>query len=354
MNQKPKTLLVIDGSSMLSTSYFGNLPKSILFEKDEEKKKQHYNEILQTSDGRYTNGIFTMFRSLLSLLRSVQPDYCVFVFDRTRNTFRRTKLHADMYKANRKETPEPLKEQFAGMEKALKDIGFTVLSGEEYEADDYAASLLRKFEAPDLRTLVHTKDHDYEQLVNDYTRLLRVVDKNKAEELKSSYGLFTDSNGYDSMPSGTFEYTKDIVFAEEGVQPEQIPDLWAIVGDPSDGIPGCKGVSSAAAPLLRYYGDIEHIYEAIDALEGDAKAEKALATMWKNDLGISRSPLKALKEYRDDVFLSKQLATMVTDIPLDLAFEDMELPTDTEAYRKVFDEYELTSLVKDIDRKGIC
>ena len=66
---------IIDGSSMLSTSYYGNLPKSILFEKDEEKKKELYSSILQTSDGRYTNGIFTMYRTLLSMYKKVKPDF---------------------------------------------------------------------------------------------------------------------------------------------------------------------------------------------------------------------------------------------------------------------------------------
>lgn len=353
-NRKIPTLLIIDGSSMLSTSYYGNLPKSILFEKDEEKKLQHYSEILHTSNGKYTNAIFTMFRSMLALFRAVKPEYAVFVFDKTRNTFRRTQLHAEMYKAQRKETPQPLKEQFAGMEEALSQIGFTVLCGDDYEADDYAASVIRKFEDPGLRILVHTKDHDYEQLVSDHTRLWRQVDKDKAETLKNAYGLFAGNEGYAALPAGIFEYTADIVNAEEGVMPSQIPDLWGIVGDPSDGIPGCRGVSSAAAPLIREYGSIAHIYEAIDACENDAKKEKALSAFWKENLGISRSPLKSLKENRADVLLSRQLAVMKDDIALSCTLDDLRMQTDPAPYLRIFDQYELSSISADVKKKGIC
>ena len=92
-------LLIIDGSSMLSTCYYGNLP----FAKTEEEKEKHYEQILHTSDGKYTNAMFTMLRTLLGIYKKVKPEYVAFVFDKTRDTFRRTELGADFYKANRKE-----------------------------------------------------------------------------------------------------------------------------------------------------------------------------------------------------------------------------------------------------------
>ena len=160
-------LLIIDGSSMLSTSYYGNLPKSILFAKTEEEKEKHYEQILHTSDGKYTNAMFTMLRTLLGIYKKVKPEYVAFVFDKTRDTFRRTELGADFYKANRKETAKPLKEQFIQMEEFLQEIGCAVFMSDDYEADDYAASLVEKFEGPDLQTYVLTKDHDYFQVVSE-------------------------------------------------------------------------------------------------------------------------------------------------------------------------------------------
>ena len=185
-------LLIIDGSSMLSTCYYGNLPKSILFAKTEEEKEKHYEQILHTSDGKYTNAMFTMLRTLLGIYKKVKPEYVAFVFDKTRDTFRRTELGADFYKANRKETAKPLKEQFIQMEEFLQEIGCAVFMSDDYEADDYAASLVEKFEGPDLQTYVLTKDHDYFQVVSEYTRMWRVVNKDKLEQLKEPYGLFGD------------------------------------------------------------------------------------------------------------------------------------------------------------------
>lgn len=341
-------LLIIDGSSMLSTSYYGNLPKSILFAKTEEEKEKYYEQILHTSDGKYTNAMFTMLRTLLGIYKKVKPEYVAFVFDKTRDTFRRTELGADFYKANRKETAKPLKEQFIQMEEFLQEIGCAVFMSDDYEADDYAASLVEKFEGPDLQTYVLTKDHDYFQVVNEYTRMWRVVNKDKLEQLKKDYGFF-GSDVYESLPANVFEYTPEIVYAEEGVYPQQIPVLLAITGDPGDGIPGCKGVSSAAAPLVDEYKSLDEIYATIDDCEGAAKKEKELNGFWKEYLGIGRSPLKALKTNREMVYLSEKLATMRRDIDIDCGIEDLKLRIDIEKLKDELKRYEMSSLIKEVE-----
>ena len=341
-------LLIIDGSSMLSTCYYGNLPKSILFAKTEEEKEKHYEQILHTSDGKYTNAMFTMLRTLLGIYKKVKPEYVAFVFDKTRDTFRRTELGADFYKANRKETAKPLKEQFVQMEEFLQEIGCAVFMSDDYEADDYAASLVEKFEGPDLQTYVLTKDHDYFQVVSEYTRMWRVVNKDKLEQLKESYGLF-GNDVYESLPANVFEYTPEIVYAEEGVYPQQIPVLLAITGDPGDGIPGCKGVSSAAAPLVDEYKSLDEIYAAIDDCEGVAKKEKELNGFWKEYLGIGRSPLKALKTNREMVYLSEKLATMKRDIDISCGIEDLKLRVDIEKLKEELGRYEMFSLIKEVE-----
>ena len=323
---------------MLSTSYYGNLPKSILFAKTEEEKEKYYEQILHTSDGKYTNAMFTMLRTLLGIYKKVKPEYVAFVFDKTRDTFRRTELGADFYKANRKETAKPLKEQFIQMEEFLQEIGCAVFMSDDYEADDYAASLVEKFEGPDLQTYVLTKDHDYFQVVSEYTRMWRVVNKDKLEQLKKDYGFF-GSDVYESLPANVFEYTPEIVYAEEGVYPQQIPVLLAITGDPGDGIPGCKGVSSAAAPLVDEYKSLDEIYAAIDDCEGVAKKEKELNGFWKEYLGIGRSPLKALKTNREMVYLSEKLATMKRDIEISCGIEDLKLRVDIEKLKEELGRY---------------
>ena len=270
------------------------------------------------------------------------------MFDKTRDTFRRTELGADFYKANRKETAKPLKEQFIQMEEFLQEIGCAVFMSDDYEADDYAASLVEKFEGPDLQTYVLTKDHDYFQVVSEYTRMWRVVNKDKLEQLKETYGLF-GNDVYESLPANVFEYTPEIVYAEEGVYPQQIPVLLAITGDPGDGIPGCKGVSSAAAPLVDEYKSLDEIYAAIDDCEGVAKKEKELNGFWKEYLGIVRSPLKALKTNREMVYLSEKLATMKRDIDISCGLEDLKMRVDIEKLKEELGRYEMASLIKEVE-----
>ena len=341
--------LIIDGSSMLSTSYYGNLPKSILFAKTDEEKERHYPEILHTSDGKYTNAMFTMLRTLLAVYKKVKPEYVAFTFDMSRDTFRRTQLGADFYKANRKETAQPLKEQFVQMEEFLKVIGCPVFMSPDYEADDYAASLVEKFQGPELQTYVLTKDHDYFQLVSPYTRMWRVVTKDRLEALKDAYGLW-GKDAYEALPPNVFEYTPEIVYSEEGVYPEQIPALLAITGDPGDGIPGCKGVSSAAAPLVEEYKTLDEIYGVIEDCEGVAKKEKELSTFWKESLGIGRSPLKALKINKEMVYLSEQLATMKRDIEIRESLEDMRLNINMEELVKQLKAYEMNSILSEVEK----
>ncbi|WP_077610630.1 5'-3' exonuclease [Clostridium sp. Marseille-P2415] len=330
-----RKFVVIDGSSMLSTCYYAVLPREIMFAKTEEEKQKHYDKILHAKDGTYTNAIFGMLKMVVSLMKKQQPDHIAFVFDKTRDTFRR-ELYAD-YKGTRGVTPEPLISQFILMEEILKEAGFQVLLSEQYEADDYAGSLVMRFRK-EIPMILLTKDHDYLQLVNDEYNVrawMIQTRQEKADELYKKYYSFYGFKKEDiNLPEKVFEYTSDTVLYEEGVRPEQIADLKGIQGDPSDNIPGVKGVSSAAPPLLREYGTVEEIYRSIHEAEADKKALKELQDFWKNELGISRSPYKALTKTSEEelcgekaAMLSKNLATMKTDIPIDMKLDDFSAET---------------------------
>ncbi|MCR5102826.1 MAG: 5'-3' exonuclease [Butyrivibrio sp.] len=316
-------LLIVDGSSMLVTSYYGNLPKQILFEKDEEKKKLYYNKILHAPDGTYTNAIYGMLRTIKKIIDNQKPTHMVVCFDQTRDTFRR-EMYAD-YKGNRGETPEPLKQQFMNMETLLADIGIVVEFSEKYEADDIAGSYAAKYEK-EIPTFVISKDHDYLQLISPYTRLWLVQTKQEAADalIDTYYGAFGIDKKDISIPDKAFEVTPDICRQEFGVYPEQIPDLKGITGDSSDNIPGVKGVSSAATPLLQYYGTLEKIYEAIDEA-GTTALQKSLTTFWKESLGISRSPLKAMIEHRETALLSKDLATIRKNYEIHHSLDELKI-----------------------------
>ena len=126
--------------------------------------------------------------------------------------------------------------------------------------------------------------------------------------------------------------------------------LLAITGDPGDGIPGCKGVSSAAAPLVEEYRSLDAIYEAIEDCEGVAKKEKELNTFWKESLGIGRSPLKALKTNKEMVYLSEQLATMKRDIVIEESLEDLRLNINMKELKKQLKLYEMNSILAEVEK----
>mgnify|MGYP002796482972 FL=1 len=101
-----RKFVIVDGSSHLSTCYYAVLPREILFAKTDEEKVRHYDKILHAADGTYTNGIFGVLKAVASLVKRQQPDHVAFVFDKTRDTFRR-ELYPD-YKGTRTSTPDAL------------------------------------------------------------------------------------------------------------------------------------------------------------------------------------------------------------------------------------------------------
>lgn len=338
-----RKFVIVDGSSLLSTCYYAVLPREIMFAKTEEEKQKHYDKILHAKDGTYTNGIFGVLKATASLLKKQKPDYIAFVFDQTRDTFRR-ELYPE-YKGTRSATPEPLKQQFVLLEKLLLDAGFKVLYSSRYEADDYAGSLAVKFREQ-VPVVVMTKDHDYLQLVDDGYNVRAWMVQSKQEKADELYDKYYTPYGLAkkdiNLPEKTFEFTADHVFAEEGVRPSQIIDLKGIQGDASDHIPGVRGVASAAPILLNEYGSVEGIYEAIHEAERDKTALKELQDFWKNSLGISRSPLKSLTKTGEEeelcgeraAMLSKELATIKTDIPIEYSLDDFSVSYYDEARMK--------------------
>ena len=228
----------------------------------------------------------------------------------------------------------------------LKELGFQVMYVMKYEADDIVGSVVSKFEK-EIPSYIITKDHDYLQLVSDYTRVWLIQTKQEtADELHGKYSAeFGWNSKLVSIPDKAFEVTPPLCLAEYGVRPEQIPDLKGIQGDSSDNIPGVKGVSSAAIPLLKEYGTVEGIYEVVDACPDD-KAQKALSAEWKEKLGISRSPMKALVQYRDMAFLSKDLARIRKDYPFKQSLDDFKLSFDKEKAKEQFRKYGFKSLLE--------
>ena len=279
-------LLIIDGSSLLSTSFYATATAYLMAKTDEDKEKA-LTRLMKTSDGRYTNGVFPFMRTLLSLIKKNQPTHLAVVWDVSRQTFRQ-EIAGGTYKGTRKATPHPLKEQFISTQNLLQGIIPQFLSGrddeEVYEADDFAGSLAKRFQT-EIPVFLHTKDEDYLQLVDSNTRVW--LGSSKADKMFEDLNLNRQEF---NVPDGFFEFTLSTLKDIKGLKPYQIVEYKALCGDTSDNIPGVKGVGEKAViPLLQEYGTIEAIYETIENLS--AKEEKELKKFFKESLGIGRSPI---------------------------------------------------------------
>ncbi len=279
-------LLIIDGSSLLSTSFYATATAYLMAKTDEDKEKA-LERLMKTSDGRYTNGVFPFMRTLLSLIKKNQPTHLAVVWDVSRQTFRQ-EIAGGTYKGTRKATPHPLKEQFISTQNLLQGIIPQFLSGrddeEVYEADDFAGSLAKRFQT-EIPVFLHTKDEDYLQLVDSNTRVW--LCSSKADKMFEDLNLNRQEF---NVPDGFFEFTLSTLKDIKGLKPYQIVEYKALCGDTSDNIPGVKGVGEKAViPLLQEYGTIEAIYETIENLS--AREEKELKKFFKESLGIGRSPI---------------------------------------------------------------
>jgi len=131
-----KNILVVDGSSLLSSCYYGTIPKKLLAadKLTEEEKEMLYKALLHAPDGTYTNAIYAFLKILSKIITEFDYERICFCFDKGREKLSRKKLYP-AYKAQRKETPPPLKQQYITIENLLSDLGFTVLYSDEDEAD---------------------------------------------------------------------------------------------------------------------------------------------------------------------------------------------------------------------------
>lgn len=284
--ESKRSLLIIDGSSLLSTSFYGTA-KDLMFAKTEEQKEQAYKKLMQTKEGIYTNGVFGFMKTLNKILDNQKPSHLAVVFDLSRETTFRKKMFDD-YKGTRKKSPTPLSQQFKLMQEVLEYIGVPVLKSYEFEADDFAGSLAKRFE-DEIPVYCHTKDNDYLQLVSYNTRVWIVTSKN--EEMFEKVGI---NRKEFNLPDGVFEYTLTTFNEIQGLEyPEQIIEMKALLGDSSDNIPGVHGVGEKAViPLINEYKTIENLYETIEGLT--SKEEKELKKFFKDELKISRSPIGSL------------------------------------------------------------
>ncbi len=276
-------LFLIDGNSLAYRAFFA-LPESIA-----------------TSTGVPTNAIFGFASMLVKILTDYGPKATVVVWDK--GDTGRKQVYAQ-YKAQRSSRPDLLKEQWPALEPLVEAFGYRNLAVEGYEADDVIASLVERARGadPPVEVMVVTGDRDAYQLVDDGVRIMT-----------TSRGI-TDTRVYD----------RDGVIERYGIPPELVPDFIGLKGDTSDNIPGVPGIGDkTAAELLQRFGSLEEVLDSVEEISGAKRKQN-------------------LVEHAGDARVSKQLATIKRDIPIELDIASfVSAEPDRSRLREVFREYEL-------------
>ncbi|TLM67314.1 MAG: DNA polymerase I, partial [Actinobacteria bacterium] len=280
-----RTIAVIDGNSLLHRAFHG-LPPT-----------------MTAPDGRSTNAAFGFLQMLFKMMSDLRPDGVVAAFDLGRPAFRIEAL--ERYKMHRPPTDPLLKEQFPMIKDLLRALAVPVVEVEGWEGDDILGTLAEKGKALGIRVLLVTGDRDALQLVDD---LVSVVSTRKG---------ITDIVVYD----------RDGVHEKTGVWPEQIVDYLGLKGDTSDNIPGVPGVGEkTAAKLIAEHGTLDAVLAAAPGIKGK--------------LGEN------LREHADAARVSRTVATIRRDVPVDVDLESVRWGTwRAEDVTAAFGELRFTSLL---------
>jgi DNA polymerase-1 len=276
-------LYLIDGSSLAYRAFFA-LPESIA-----------------TSTGMPTNAIFGFASMLVKLLTEHGQKPTIVVWDAGHSG--RKDVSAD-YKSTRQSRPDLLKEQWPHLAPLVEAFGYKNVSVPGYEADDVIASIAEKARAQDVPVVVVTGDRDIFQLIDPDSRV-RVMATGRG---------ITDTKLYDYQA----------VIDRYGLAPEKIPDFYGLKGDTSDNIPGVPGIGDkTAAQLLEKFGDLETVLASVDEISGAKRKEN-------------------LTNHADDARISKQLATIMRDVPVDVdPAQEAAREPDRSKLREVFRQFEL-------------
>ncbi len=276
-------LLLLDGNSLTYRAFFALPP-------------------MTDASGRNTNAVYGFTMMLLKLMEDEQPTHFAVAFDASKKTFRHD-TYAD-YKGGRQKTPGELREQFPIVREICEAFGIQVLELDQYEADDIIGTLAKQ-EAFDDVTIV-TGDKDLLQLIDE-----RVT-------------VYLTKRGITDV-----ETMNEAAFKEryEGLTPRQMIDLKGLMGDKSDNIPGIPGVGEKTAlKLLNAYGSVEGVYAHTDELKGKQKEK--------------------IEANEREAKLSKQLATIHTDVPIDIDLEQLAFhPYDVAKVKPLFMSLQFKSLL---------
>lgn len=257
-----KKLVLIDGNSVAYRAFFA-LP------------------LLHNDKGIHTNAVYGFTMMLNKILAEEQPTHLLVAFDAGKTTFRHETFQE--YKGGRQQTPPELSEQFPLLRELLKAYRIPAYELDHYEADDIIGTLAARAEQEGFEVKIISGDRDLTQLASRHV----TVD-------------ITKKGITDIEP-----YTPETVHEKYGLTPEQIVDLKGLMGDKSDNIPGVPGIGEkTAVKLLKQFGTVENVLASIDEVKGEKLKEN-------------------LRQHRDLALLSKQLASICRDAPVELSLDDI-------------------------------
>ena len=276
-------LVLIDGNSLLNRAFYAT-------------------PVFSTRDGRPTNAIFGFIKLLFKVLSDVKPQYLIVAFDLKAPTFRHKMF--DGYKATRKPMPDELAAQVEPLKDLLAEMHIAMCSKEGLEADDIIGTLSNKF---DVHSYIYTGDRDSYQLVDEKTDVC-FTRKGVSDLIKLNAGNFR---------------------AEVGLDPAQIVDLKALMGDKSDNIPGVPGIGEKTARgLIEKYGSLDGVYANLGEIKGAVKTK--------------------LEDNRQSAYLSYKLAKIDRNCDIDIDISVCTPPQRfSAAVKKMFSAFEFRSLLKE-------
>ncbi|ASS74313.1 hypothetical protein CIG75_04465 [Tumebacillus algifaecis] len=289
---KNSDFLIVDGSSMLVRAYFASA---------------FSGRIMRSKRGVYTNGVFGFLNMMLSAVEKMEPTHLFVAWDVSRDTFRRELYPA--YKGTRGELPDELHPQFDTMKEVLAAIGVPQHFDERYEADDIIGTLAHQAADDGHKVLVLTGDRDAMQLVRDGVTV--AIMKKGITEMEM--------------------YTPASLLESWGLTASQIVDLKGLMGDTSDNIPGVPGIGEKTAKkLLLEYGTVENLIENRHLLKGKMKEK--------------------IEMHQEIALLSKQLATIVTEVPLVHTLDECKLSFQMDSAKEKLAELDLNRFVTHLER----
>jgi DNA polymerase I len=293
-----KKFIIIDANALLHRSFHAIPP-------------------LATKKGVLINAVYGFTNVLLKVYKEIKPAYMAVAFDLKEKTFRHKEFKE--YKAGRVKAPDEFYDQIPMAKEVLKAFNIPVFTKVGFEADDVIGTVATINEKNNLETIIVTGDKDAFQLITPKTK------------------VYTLRKGM----SDTVTYDEEAFRERYGLEPKQIIDLKGIAGDPSDNIPGVRGIGDKGATyLLQKFGSLEGIYEAIEK-QGE-------------DVDIKARQYKLLTEQKKEALLSKRLATIVLDVPIDFDPEECLLrPYDRQVIFDLFNKYEFKTMLSRLPEFGI-